>query len=349
MTSIRLPYVKEYRDRHGKVRRYFRRPGFKRVTLPGTPGSPQFMGAYESALSAEKPPIGRRHKEGTIGDLVASFYTSAQFMKLKPRSQRVYRLVLDKFRQEDGHRLVRDMPRRVAMNIIEDIGATRPGMANLTLKAMRRLFAYAVKKELRSDNPFVGIESYKLGTHHTWTDAEIAAYEAVWQIGTRERLAFDLLLYTGQRVGDVAAMRRSDIRNGAIRLRPEKTGDDLVVPHVIPIHPNLARSMKAYQSKGLTLIGQANGRPISGGGLSSLIERSARAAGLPAKCVTHGLRKARMRRLAERGATTKEIASVSGHKTLKEVERYTEAADQARLARAAMAREEQNGTGECLT
>jgi integrase len=84
-------------------------------------------------------------------------------------------------------------------------------------------------------------------------------------------------------------------------------------------------------------------------GLSSLIERSARGAGLPAKCVTHGLRKARMRRLAERGATTKEIASVSGHKTLKEVERYTEAADQARLARAAMAREEQNGTGECLT
>jgi hypothetical protein len=61
------------------------------------------------------------------------------------------------------------------------------------------------------------------------------------------------------------------------------------------------------------------------------------------------LRKARIRRLAERGAITKEIASVSGHKTLKEVERYTEAADQARLARAAMAREEQNGTDDCLT
>ena len=56
-----------------------------------------------------------------------------------------------------------------------------------------------------------------------------------------------------------------------------------------------------------------------------------------------------MRRLAECGATTKEIAAVSGHKTLKEVERYTEAADQARLARAAMAREEQNGTDDCLT
>jgi integrase len=118
---------------------------------------------------------------------------------------------------------------------------------------------------------------------------------------------------------------------------------------VIPLDSNLIRSMKACPTKGLTLFGQANGRPISGAGLSSVIERARRAAGLPAKCVPHGLRKARIRRLAERGAITKEIASVSGHKTLKEVERYTEAADQARLARAAMAREEQNGTDDCLT
>jgi integrase len=340
MTILKLPYVQEYRDRHGKARRYFRRPGYKRVTLPGTPGSPQFMSAYQVAMAAERPPIGRRYGEGTIGDLVVSFYKSPYFENLKPNSQRLYRLVLDNFRQKDGHRMVRDMPRRVAMNIIEEIGATRPGMANLTLKAMRRLFAYAIKREMRAGNPFLGIESYKLGTHHTWTDAEIAAYESVWKVGTRERLAFDLLLYTGQRVGDVAAMGRSDIRNGDIHLKPEKTGDELV----IPIHPNLLRSMKAFPPKGLSLVGQANGRPISGAGLSSVIERAARVAGLPEKCVPHGIRKARMRRLAERGASTKEIASVSGHKSLKEVERYTVAADQARLARAAMAREEQNGT-----
>ena len=245
MTSIRLPYVQEYRDRHGKERRYFRRPGFKRVALQGTPGSLQFMAAYEAALAAERQPIGRKHKDGTIGDLVANFYRSAYFENLKPRSQRVYRLVLEKFSQEDGHRLVRDMPRRVAMSMIEEIGTTRPGMANLTLKAMRRLFAYAIKRDMRADNPFVGIESYKLGTHHTWTDAEIAAYEAVWPIGTRERLALDLLLYTGQRVGDVAAMRRSYPRNCAIHVRPEKTGDELI----IPLHPNLIRSMKACHTR----------------------------------------------------------------------------------------------------
>jgi integrase len=337
MTKIRLPYVQEYADRRGKVRRYFRRPGFERVPLPGTPGSSQFMAAYESALADERLPIGRRHKDGAVGDLVASFKRSAYFENLKPKSQRVYRLILDKFSEKDGHRLVYDMPRRVAISIIEEIGASKPGMANLTASVMRRLFAYAIKKDMRADNPFVGIETYKLGTHHAWTDAEIRAYEAVWPIGTRQRLAFDLLLYTGQRVGDVAAWRRSDVRNGEIHFVQEKTGSELV----IPLHPNLVESMKACPAKGLALFGQENGRPITGDGLSAVIDRAARVAGLPAKCVPHGLRKALMRRLAERGKTTKQIASVSGHKTLKEVERYTAAADQARLARSAMAREEE--------
>jgi len=43
-------------------------------------------------------------------------------------------------------------------------------------------------------------------------------------------------------------------------------------------------------------------------------------------------------RLADAGCTAHEIAAISGHRTLKEVEHYTRAVDQARLARAAMER-----------
>jgi integrase len=59
-------------------------------------------------------------------------------------------------------------------------------------------------------------------------------------------------------------------------------------------------------------------------------------AGLPERCVFHGLRKAALTRLAEAGCTVHQIAAVSGHKTLKEIERYTKAADQRRLAREAL-------------
>jgi hypothetical protein len=45
-----------------------------------------------------------------------------------------------------------------------------------------------------------------------------------------------------------------------------------------------------------------------------------------------------LRRLAESGSTTKQIAAVSGHRTLAEIQRYTERADQARLAQSAVAK-----------
>jgi integrase len=45
------------------------------------------------------------------------------------------------------------------------------------------------------------------------------------------------------------------------------------------------------------------------------------------------LRKAAARRLAEAGCSANVIAAVTGHKSLREVARYTAAADQLRLAR----------------
>ena len=73
-------------------------------------------------------------------------------------------------------------------------------------------------------------------------------------------------------------------------------------------------------------------------GLSWMMTRAAAAAGLSRKCVPHGLRKACLRRLAEHGGSAKEIAAVSGHKSLGEVERYTAAADQRKLSTAAIAK-----------
>ncbi|HEY2227016.1 MAG TPA: tyrosine-type recombinase/integrase, partial [Xanthobacteraceae bacterium] len=80
----------------------------------------------------------------------------------------------------------------------------------------------------------------------------------------------------------------------------------------------------------------SRGKPLSQ--LTDFIESAVRRAGLPDRCVAHGLRKAALRRLAEAGATTKEIAAVSGHQSLSEIERYTALADQVILADSAMAK-----------
>ena len=57
MTSIRLPYVHEFRK--GRVTyRYFRK-GRVKVRLRGHPGSKEFMAAYQAALGAA--PISTGH------------------------------------------------------------------------------------------------------------------------------------------------------------------------------------------------------------------------------------------------------------------------------------------------
>jgi integrase len=335
VSKINLDYVQAYRDCRGKMRHYFRRPGKPRVPLPGLPGSAEFMAAYQSALADHAPsPVADRRKEGSVGYLVERFYRSAAFTNLARSSQKAYRMVLDKFAIEDGHRLVRDMPRAVAADIIEQIGATRPGMANLTAATLKRLFSYAIKLEMRTDNPFVGVDAYQGGEHRAWTQQELSSYESTWPLGTRERLAFDLLLFTGQRVGDVAAMQRADILRGAIPVKQEKTGAVLS----LPVHPNLLRSLNACPTDGQAALNGADGQSMPKRSISALVTRAARAAGLPRDCKPHGLRKAAMTRLADLGSSTHEIAAVSGHKSLREVEHYTATANQLRLARTAMAR-----------
>ena len=80
----------------------------------------------------------------------------------------------------------------------------------------------------------------------------------------------------------------------------------------------------------------SHGHPFTDAGFGNWFREACQAAGLPARCPFHGLRKAACRRGAEADWTVKQIAAWSGHKTLKEVERYTRDADQKKLAEAAM-------------
>ena len=132
-------------------------------------------------------------------------------------------------------------------------------------------------------------------------------------------------------------MTRNDISHNCIRVSQDKARKGTTNELMIPIHPALARALKAGPVVGMQhIITDARGRPLRG--LTALIERAVQAAGLPPHCVAHGLRKAELRRLSEHQATTKEIAAMSGHRSLSEIERYTARADQARLAQSAVAK-----------
>ena len=142
-----------------------------------------------------------------------------------------------------------------------------------------------------------------------------------------------MLLYTAQRRSDVVKMGRQHIRAGVVHVRQQKTGTMLA----IPVHPSLQAVLDASPSEHLTFLTTAYGKPFTAAGFGNWFRDQCDAAGLPAHCAAHGLRKAACRRLAEAGCSANVIASISGHTTLREVERYTKAADQERMARQGMA------------
>ena len=131
-------------------------------------------------------------------------------------------------------------------------------------------------------------------------------------------------------------MGRQHIRNGDIEVRQEKTRTVLV----IPMHANLVAVLEATAGEHLVLLTTKTGKAYAPNDLSDEFRSWCDAAGLPAECSLHGLRKAAARRLAEAGCSAHEIAAITGHRTLKEIERYTRSADQARLARQAIARKQ---------
>jgi len=159
------------------------------------------------------------------------------------------------------------------------------------------------------------------------------AFESHYPVGTKPRLAFELLLHTAQRRADVIRLGPQHVRGGVISIRQQKTGKTLA----IPVSPALATALDATPSKHLTFVVTEDGQPFEAMAFTKWFRRCCDAAGLSGYSA-HGLRKAACRRLAEAGCSANEIAAISGHASLREVERYTRAVDQARMARNAVAR-----------
>jgi integrase len=336
MTTLRLEFVHVYRDRHGKLRRYFRRRGSRRIPLPGLPGSAEFMQTYQAALADVAVPreIGAsRTKPGTVNAAIVGYRQSLAYRELSPGSQRMYRQILEHVRNETGERQIAGLDQRL---IVKRLSLLKPVAARNWLKVIRALLAFAVAEGFREDNPAHGIKpaKHKTRNHRPWTPEEIARYEAAHPIGTKARLAFALGLYTLQRRGDVIRMGRQHLRDGLLTVSQEKTGRGLT----LPVRPELQTVLDGTAGGHLTFLVTDAGRPYSKSWFTPEFRRWCDEAGLPRDCVFHGLRSTGCTVFADAGCSPYQIAAWSGHMTLREVERYTRAANQKKLAASGLAK-----------
>ena len=322
-------------DRYGNRRVRFRRRGVS-VYLTGIPWSVEFMCQYAAALErvqAEAGNVGaaKRTLPGSFSALCVSYYGSPEFRGLKASTQTVRRNIIERFRAEHGHRMLKDLQRAHIRHII-GAKANIPQAANNLLKVLRVMLDYAVSINMTAHNPAVGVKRYasKGEGIHAWSEAEVAQFEAHHPIGSKPRLALALLLYTAQRRGDVVRMGWQHLQGDSIAVRQEKTDR----PLLIPVHPELAHALASVPRTNLTFLMNECGRPFTSKGFGNWFRGRCNEAGLP-QCSAHGLRKCAATRLADAGCSLHRIMAVTGHKSMASVKPYTDRADQARLAREA--------------
>jgi integrase len=316
---------------------YVRRGHGPRIRIKAGYDTPEFWAEYNAAL-AGTPRALKMAKPQTLAWALERYRNSSAWSALSNATRR---------QRENIFRAVTKTAGDVLLSTVttKEIVAGRerrkdtPHAANNFLKAMRGFFAWASDENggnLIIVNPTKGVkklagENDETG-FHTWTAEELERFEAFWPIGTRERLAFDLLLYTGLRRGDVVRVGKQHVRDGEIIIRTEKhhrgkSGARIV----IPILPPLAASIAATKTGDLTYLVTEAGQPWVKESFGNWFREACSKAGGPGSA--HGLRKAGATRAAENGATVLQLMAMFGWRTAKMATHYTEAADRARLGR----------------
>lgn len=324
----RLQWVKFTRAK-GKLYAYFntgRKVNGKIVYQP----LPEF-GTAEFYLSYGAFKGARTKRAKIAADLssIADLYQrSDQWRNLSEGTQKIYRYAIGLIMPEFGEFPLDDIRRGDIIRVVEEIpgGAKR----NIFVSVMGVLFKFARFRDLTTNDPCKDIPKYATGEHEPWpTELLEAALKSDDQF---VRLATHLLYFTGQRIGDVAKMRWSDVRGDRIEVTPQKTarlGKHLKIHQ----HHDLARELANTPKLGLAIIAKPDGKPWTAQTIRDRLQAFAKDHGY--SVVPHGLRKSAVIALLEAGCTIPEVQSVTGQ-SVEMVMHYAARVDQGKLSEAAI-------------
>ena len=283
-------------DRHGDVRIYFRRQRQPKIRLRELPGTAAFDAEYQRAFSGElKPPSASQHTvamPGTMHWLCAQYYASSAFQSLAASTRKVCRGILDEIcRRAGSFRYAMMETSHIAK--LRDEKAAFPDAANNRVKALRQLLTWATSPEYAyaKKNPARDVGRLRSNNRdgiRAWSDSDAARYEARHPIGTKARLAFDLLLYTGVRRSDVVRLGPQMERwfpetspDGNTRelqklvFTETKGRSRIIKTHELPILPPLRQSIDATLTGHLVYLVTEFGKPHSAKGFGNWFKNGA--------------------------------------------------------------------------
>lgn len=364
--ELLLPFIEVNKNRHGRLRYYFRPKDRKgvRIRLPDDYKSAAFMAAYDAAragapLPAVADTIALRTPFNSFGWAIKLYLASDDFKNgFADSTQAARRRQLEKIAREKGG---------VSLNAInqasiEHAMSTRPvHEANSLLTTLKGLFAWAMKtrvpnsngelKAIKTDNPTKLVETVKPPKkakrkageaddpelddkgHPTLTDEQMVAFEAAYGPETYERLAYEVLLCTGLRVGDAARLGRQHVKGDVIALRTEKTNTPVALRILPRLKHALERGPKGAPGE-LALLTTTRGKAYDKNYLGRIVGEAFRKIGLPH--TAHSLRKTAARRYIEAGADNAQLKAIFGWTTSAMVDKYTRMFNRRKVALGAM-------------
>lgn len=346
MIATRLRYCVYDPDTRGNERYYLRKKGHRKIRIKAKFGdgsgniSEAFMKEYLKALASLAAPTPAKHalKEDTFDWLVDQYIRSEKFQKFDIATQRDKRSVLNRFCETAGPLPYRKY-RRQDMEASQFKRRDTPGAADKLVKVIRALFNWAISKGYATINPAIGIEKLNKGSEgfHTWTPDEVERFRQVHVIGTKPRLALEIMLNVGARISDAAAIGRQNENAGWLKFIARKNRNRSPVTIEVPMTSDLRNALSATITGDFTYLVTEYGRAFSVDGLGNRMRDWCDRAGLP-HCSAHGLRKAAAVTLAENEATAAELCAVFGWKKLETAEIYIRKAQRKKMAGNAFAR-----------
>jgi len=349
MTRPRPPHLHREVTRHRKPVWYVRIGRGPRIRIRADYGTPEFDAEYQAALSGNKTARNRTVTAGTLAWLIERFRETPAWLSLSPATRKKRENI---FRQiiESAGRQPYAAIREANIAAGRDRRGKTPHQARAFIDTMRCLYAWAKQAGFVRVDPAAEVKypTIKSGEGFPiWTDTDVAAYEKRWPIGTKERVWFDVLSYTGLRRGDAVRLGKQHVRDGEAIITTEKSGGKVEV--IIPLHlfPALIETLRVGPTGDLHFIVGANGKPMAKDSFGNAFHFACRAAGI--KKSAHGLRKYAATKAAEAGANIWQLNAMFGWTGTKMASHYTQAADRKRLGREGFKKLTNQSAGEQKT
>jgi hypothetical protein len=171
MTVVRIKGIKQFRDRHGKWRRYHRKTG---LPIKAEFGSGEFFEELARLDGIAKQTV--KPKSGTLGMLVTEYRASSDFSSLAPRTRADYQRVLDYLKPIADTPLIR-FERGLVVRIRDKASERGRRFANYVKAVLSILFSWGVERGYLHTNPAERVKNIRRPkgapeANRPWTDAE---------------------------------------------------------------------------------------------------------------------------------------------------------------------------------